>query len=156
MQVQRLSSRGGLTLMEILIATAVLSIGILGVISTFTFGTTATKTGKMTSEATNLARMVVEHVRLNTTSIGGVGIFPSPPPPSTPLAAGLEDSETDRRPLDAPPFDTAGLPPGTPYLRNVQITYPSPGIAQIRVRVFWRDKRKENVVELFALQSDPG
>lgn len=142
--------RSGLSLVEIIIATAVLAIGILGVMATFIFGTQATGTGKRTSEATNYARMILESIRINPTDVEGSGasLFPS-------NLTGLNDSEGDRVTLEAAPFNSAGLPTGTSFKRNVQVTYPSAAIAQIRVRVFWTEREHERSVELIALQSDP-
>lgn len=141
--------RVGFTLVEILIAVAVLSVGILGTLSALAFGVNAVKMGDRTSEATNLARQIVEFVRLNASNIGGVDIFEDTLPSS------LNEADSTRTAMDATPLEGLNFDADLNYTRNIQVTFPNnPDIAQIRVRVFWDERGNEKFVELIATQGD--
>lgn len=137
-----------MTLVEVLVAVGVLSVGILGLISTFIYGTQATKHGVLMSEANNHARQLVAQIRINN--------FPFS---TTPVTGLVDASPSDRTPLAAAPFQSGGgaeVTGGTDFTRNISISYNADNdLATITVRVYWFERGSERNVELIALQGAP-
>lgn len=129
----------GFSIIEVLIAVVVLSIGILGVLSALLYGFRASSHAERVAEATNYGRQIIEGIRIQNL------VFP-PPAPSW-----SETTDSGRRPLNAAPFD-AGVTalPNANYRRNIQISYlpPNNTIARIQVRIYWSSSGFEHFVEL--------
>ena len=124
-------NRGGFSLSEVLISIAVISIGMLGLMSAMLFGTKASSHAQRSSQAANYAREIIEFIRMRDWAA-------SPP-------TGLVDvSDATRKALGAAPLNgstgaTFTIPADANYTRNIQIT-PVAGLTdlyRIQVRVFF-------------------
>lgn len=140
----------GFSLVEVLIAMGVLSIGLLGVISTFTYGTQSQGHAQQMSQAVNRAREIMDVIRQENWAFN--------PPAGTTWTSATGWASSTRTPLDAAPFDSTtgvdALPANTNLTRNVHVTQNSSGqLATITVQVFWSVRGSEHSVELVALQA---
>jgi len=146
------SKRQGFSQVEILIAVAVLTVGILGVCATFAFALRAeTQAGALTDAVTH-ARTLTELVRVQN--------LPFSAPAGQP---GLYDSAGTRRPLNYAPFADK-LPADTIFTRNILIERRSGAtpataylnnIARITVSVYWNDHGTERKVTLVSEHRQP-
>lgn len=148
----------GVSLVEVLIALFVISVGIMGVMAALTWGVQHSDSGKVMTEATTLARTFTETIRLR-------GI-------KSPFPAYYTNSVADRVALDAAPFDG----PDSIYLkvikgptdantqsslarfqRNISIKKldkkPADpphvdSLARLSVKIYWQEEELERHVDL--------
>ena len=139
----------GFSLIEVMIAIAALSVAVLGVMGSLTFGVVAGNSASNFSQATHLAREIAENIRVDRFIAD-----PFNPPP------GLVDVDPNVRTiLKAPPFDQEGSSlasfrdvDASIFRRNIQIIDVDPGrLVNIRVKVFWTQQSKERFVEVTAV-----
>lgn len=145
----------GFTLVELMIAIAVILIGLFGVTNSLVFGLSATHHGTMLSEASSHCRTLLE------TATGRDYISLTPPSqldgdnmPSA--ASGLNDADDDRTPIDAAPFEAVFLTNADirPFMRNIQtvrkgpVGTPEGELAIMTVTVFWNEKGVEKRVRM--------
>ena len=139
-------TRRAFTLVEVLIAIFVITVGMLGTISALVFGAKAAQHSDRMTEATNHAREVIEQVRSSNLVW------------ANPLNPALNQTDSARSPLNAGPAPLTNLPSDSNMTRNIQIIQgigPDPemaNIARVRVRVFFVIKGHEKVVELMAFE----
>ncbi len=160
----RLKSRaGGFSQVELLIAVAVLAVGILGVFASFAFGLQSTRFSGQMSQAIAWNRQLIEMIRVRN-----LAFSPDIPPSGSglndpALTSGVDPEATFRslRDLNAPPF-LNDLPLGTGFKRRIQIRRLSPDandyhnrIAEITVTVYWMDGGRLREVTLKALHRQP-
>jgi len=142
---------------EVLVAMAVLTIGILAVCSVFAMGLRAEGQGGRITEATNYARQLIDLMRVNNKAFSGTnGGVPD-------SSSGVNDGASTRAALDAPPFGNGLMPAGTLYRRNIQVKTTGSGatgdyrndLRQITVTVYWTDHGSERGITLLALARRP-
>jgi type IV pilus assembly protein PilV len=106
-------NRGGFTLIEVMVAIIILSVGVLGLISTSALVTRMIGRGNMTTKATQLAQTRLEILRQQALS-------------STPSCSSLGSSGTATGPSGMSEAWTVTTPSGTTNLRqfSVTVTYP--------------------------------
>ena len=108
-----MKNRGGFTLIEVMVAIVILSVGVLGLISTSALVTRMIGRGNMTTKATQLAQTRLEILRQQALS-------------STPSCSSLGASGTATGPSGMSEAWTVTTPSGTANLRqfSVTVTYP--------------------------------
>jgi len=148
------SDRRGYSLIEVCIAIFVLTIGILGAYSAFSFSLNSVFHARNISVATNNARLLVEAVRLKNLP-PWAATFP------TSDESGLFDAPGARRALNAPPFQL-DLPADGQFSRRVHVERLSGdsnsyqyNIARISVTVYWDEKGAEKQVQVKAFHRQP-
>ena len=139
----------GITLAEVLIAAAILSIGLAALLSVVPVASYAVQDGNQTSTATFLAQQRLEQVRnaaWNDEGIDCIGLSPnvtSPPAPS----GGICDRPPPVSDIDPTYPDEAPVPGFTQYARTVRIidcgvtpceAVTSPTMRLVRVTVTYR------------------
>lgn len=142
----------GFSFLEVLISVVVLTIGLLGVMGSLTFGLRASAYSGTTSEAVNCARQILERIRLQNLAWSDNVI-----PPDT---VGLADTASDRRAIEAPPFQA--MTPSRNLRRNIQMhrvsmvaSDPNYNLMQVQVTIYWFDRGSEKSVALCAFQRRP-
>lgn len=137
----------GVSLLEVLFAILVLSIGILALSGAMAYGLRGGKQGARSTEATGYARRLVDEVRSR----------------NLPFVAPINDAAADRVPLSNAPFGGAsGMPANTAMTRNISMNLLKAAktgdatdyrndLAQVVVRVYWFDEHTEKHVEPRAL-----
>lgn len=147
----------GFSQIEIAFAVVVLSIGILGVFSSFAFGIQAARQGGQMTKAVSWNRQIVELIRVRNLPF----TVALPPARSTGLndPTGLEWK--DMTEMNAPPFSN-DLPAGTGFRRSLQLrrlsSDPSDyrySIAEITSTLVWLENGKPRKVVLRALHRQP-
>lgn len=141
---RRLGSRGGTTLVELLVAAAIMSVGILGLFGAFRYITRSIFVSRGQTLATNLAQERIEYLKnINYYAL----LVTTAPATDNSFVPGIE-------------YDTSAYPPetisiaGITYTRythvamarvdndvisEVAFTYPDTGMKQITVHVLWTD-----------------
>ncbi|MBI3927151.1 MAG: prepilin-type N-terminal cleavage/methylation domain-containing protein [Armatimonadetes bacterium] len=141
----------GFSLIEILIAVAVLAIGILGTYSSFAWGTLSAHYGSEVSEATMYARQLMEIIRSQNLAFQDAPDLPD-------AASGLNDNPTDRVALNAVPHGSFGvLPADTRFTRNIRVERLSSNvndhrynIFRVTVTIYWNRQGVEKEVKLMS------
>jgi type IV pilus modification protein PilV len=107
------NNRSGFTLIEVMVAMIILSVGVLGLISTSALVTRMISRGNITTKATQLAQTRLEILRQQALS-------------STPTCSTLGSSGTATGPSGMSEAWTVTTPGGTANLRqfSVTVTYP--------------------------------
>lgn len=143
------SSQAGFSLIEVLVAMFVISVGIMGVMAALFWGVQHSDSGKIVTEASTIARTIAETVRLQ-----GV---------KRPFNTWANDPPAARVAVDAVPFNG----PNSPYLnvikgpntantqsslarfqRNISLVELSPpsttshlgSLARLSVKIYWREE----------------
>lgn len=143
-----------MTLVEVMVAVAVLALGLLSLLGALAFGLRASETGARHAEATQHAKRYLALVRQRNL----VFAVESPLPDAD---SGLNDVPTMRRTLDEPPF-ADDFPEDAGFQRRLTLewVYP-PGdprhgrLARISATVFWDDRGVERRVELVGYAKKP-
>ncbi len=141
----------GVTLLEILIAVAVLAVGILTLLSALGMSLRSSSHGARVSEATGYARTLVSLIRANNLPV--TNPINDPPSARVPLANALGSVPSN-------------LPSNTGMTRNITMremktaTTGAPddylvNLYQVDVTVFWQDPGGERNVALHALHQLP-
>lgn len=122
------------SLLELLVAIAVIAVGLLAVYASLTYSLNASGHSQRLSEAIARNREMVDLIRSQNLTR------------STP---GLDDSPTGRRPMNDPPF--AALPNPGQMTRNVQIdpvstdaSLPESRLRRIRVTIYWQEGQERS------------
>ncbi|MBI4249484.1 MAG: carboxypeptidase regulatory-like domain-containing protein, partial [Elusimicrobia bacterium] len=156
----RLSSNRGFTLVEILIASAIMSIGILGFIEAFKFVTKVSSQMRARSLATNLAQEKIETLKnksyymllLTTSPVTDTRVSPS---------VSYDDGNYAKESLSvgglrferAVRVDFASLAGGS--ISTMSYTSADPGLKRIVVYVFWYQGSSLKQVSLSNLKENP-
>ncbi len=152
----------GFSLLEVLIATAVLSIGILGIISVFYFSIRSEQTAQRRTDAIFWAREVLDTIRTRNLAFQA---NPWPPPIGSSINDGNYDDPTDdasvKKPLDAVPFGN-DFPDNTNFTRHIEIKRVSNNsndyrynLAAIKVTIFWEENGRDHSVTVYGYQERP-
>lgn len=146
------------TLIEVLIAFAILLLASIAIYSMLSVGIRATRQSGRLTEAVNFGRHIVELIRVRNLPFSQRSLPPA-------RDSGLNDFPKDRRPLDAAPFgnsDFSGLPDTSNFTRNITMSRLSKDknsfdsqIIKLKVTVYWSEKRFERKAELFTLHRQP-
>jgi prepilin-type N-terminal cleavage/methylation domain-containing protein len=132
----------GLSLIEVLIVMAVVSIGMLGAMSVFYWGLRAGTEGAQMTEAINYSRDLLEAIRVRNLAFG------------TGAAITTDPDLLGSHPLDFAPFTDLNLPPPekTVFHREISISRLGTGyearIARINVATVWDIKGRTKRVEI--------
>ena len=134
----RTLARRGFSQIELLVAVAVLAVGFLAVFGGLAYSLRATRTAGEMSEAANLNRRLIELVRTRVEFEN----FPA-------WSIYVTDSDTVRKPLNAPPFQDQSFTEGDRFRRNIRVDRVSSDpndyrskLWHIQVGVFWAEDRK--------------
>ena len=137
----------GFSLIEVLVATAVMSLGMLALFAAITYGVKANRHGELSGEATNLGREILALIR-------GRGWADD----ATKLPM-LKDAPGVRKPVDAPPFqDDLNKYAGSIYQRNVRVERLAPlgsfehDLASLKVTIFWVEGKRAQQLPLETYQ----
>lgn len=152
--------RHGFTLIEVMYSVGLLSIALLGVIATITYGMMTADMAGNFSAAAHLGQEVVEIIRTDRTNLPTFGLPPNTNRTPVQVApTGLIDiggiNVTPRQAVSAVPLNRPeyGLPSDGRFSRNIQITPVTLGrFNRIQVRIYWTQNGKEKMVETIAYQ----
>lgn len=145
----------GVSILELLVATAVIILGLFGLASVYTFGTLAGKASEESLAAHRYACRLVDLIRAENKP------FESGFPPSwtEELEPGLAAEK--EVPLDAPPF-TGVLPADTGLVRQVRLRWLGhrssdyrQRLVEVTVKVGWAVEGRTRWVEAVALHRRP-
>lgn len=143
----------GASALEVILALAIISLGLLGVASVYTFGATASRTSDRQVEALRLAEELLEKIRVQNLP------FAAGYPPAWLRPQGELASE-EAVPLDSPPF-RGQFPAESGFLRQVSMHRLAQAgdfrfdLVEIDVRVGWSLEGRERWVELKAIHARP-
>lgn len=145
-----MKTRRGYSLAEVLIAIAVLSIGVAGVTASVVYGTRHADAGARLSESTEIARMLFEELQASTLIDTVQPGQPWPGPDS-----GLADGVGARVELGAAPFGALNFPPSyrATFKRRVTVEplADEPRLARVTIEIFWSDPNGEHRTEFFGV-----
>jgi len=152
MRRQHRQRHPGFSLFEIGIAIAVLAVGVLGVLSVFTFSLQSSRHAAWTSEAVGLCRQTIEEIRSQNL------------PFQSPIHANLNDTRREAwdtlLPLNASPL--TDLPPDPSFRRKTRVRRLSTDasnylsqIAEIEVSIYWMDRGRLRKVTMTAQHRQP-
>lgn len=151
----------GFSLSEVLIAVAVIAIGLLGTLASLVYGVRGQAVAGAHTQATNYARQLIELVRVRNLAW--------PPGTAPPTGGGVNDSPSSNPlALDAAPFTTdfAGYRgannDGRPFFRKIQlrrvsntVTDPNYRVMEVKVTVYWYDRTMRKSVTLTGHDVEP-
>lgn len=149
------STRRAFSLVEVMIAIFVITIGLMGLYGSMSYGLRMVDQGADSSRAVAYARKMMEMIRARTLAFSA----PSVPPPAN---GGLNDAPDDRVPLNAAPF-SADMPSDPTLTRNIKIDwvttaagdYRTDHLVKIVVQVFWNYRGQEKSVRLEGWEQKP-
>ncbi len=145
--VRLAGAKAGMTLVEVMLAVAILSIAILGTMASVAYGARGGQHGTNVADATNYARNLLDFCDQEGKAYQVVAADPA----TSRDSSGYNDSDSTTRPLNDPPFNNIsyGLPSHSRFRRNIQIdNYKTPSdaagnwkatIRQVTVTVSWFD-----------------
>jgi hypothetical protein len=157
-EMRKLRPTAGVSLAELMIAMAVILIGMSGVAATLYFGFNSSDHGDKLAAATQHARTLIEiavgqNFNDGTNIDGGTGL------PS--VNSGMNDAASQEpRELDAPPYYKAAFPPGRDlsiFKRKITIERrglvgsPEQHLALMTVTIYWEEKGVERSVTTSAV-----
>ncbi|MBI3929910.1 MAG: hypothetical protein HY319_30505 [Armatimonadetes bacterium] len=149
-----MNPRRGFSQLEVLIAVGILALGILGVVGSLTYSTQAQRFGERTTEAVQVARELVEKIRVRNLPYEW-------DPPQPPEDSGLCDEPGARKPLSARPF-ASDFPGESPFQRNIRVTPLTTdrgdyryGMTRIEVTIFWSEQGRERTVRFASIHRRP-
>lgn len=136
-------SSPGFSLVEVLVATAVMTLGMLALFAAITYGVKANRHGELSGQATNLGREILALIR------GRNWVDDSTKLPM------LKDAPGVRKPVDAPPFqDDLKNYAGSIYQRNVMVQRLAPpgsfehDLASLKVTIYWMEGNRQQQLPL--------
>jgi prepilin-type N-terminal cleavage/methylation domain-containing protein len=152
-----MKKENGFSLLEVMTALLVITIGILGVASTYLWTLRGAEHGAQMGNAVEIAQTLVGLITTNNLVPFGS--------PSLQVGnsyqddSGLFDAPKIQRPLNYQPFAN-NFPVNSPFTRNIHISLLGQGsyeqnIAVIKVQVFWKEKGAERDVTFVAYQRQP-
>lgn len=167
--VKKRTKPRGVSLAELIIAMAVIAIGLSGVAATLYFGTQKSGHGDKIAQATNHARTLIELAVGRNYNDGTIPIDTSTNLPT--VDSGMNDAEdADPRALDALPFTSADFLPVAEtgvvdpraylkeFTRKIQISRvgtvagePEEFLERIKVTIYWEEKGGRHNVSLSAI-----
>lgn len=129
-------------MVELLVALAVVAVGVLGVFAALSYGMRGIKHGARMTEAVTLSRQLLERIRAENLA------FDDP--------SELRDPAAVRRPINDPPFTDL---PASEFRRNIFVrrmsndaTSHENRLMRIRVTVYWQEQGGEKHVQLEGVQ----
>lgn len=143
----------GASALEVILALAIISLGLLGVASVYTFGTAAGRTSDRQVVALRLAEELLEKIRVQNMA------FEAGYPPAWLQPHGEVASE-EPVPLDSPPF-RGQFAAESGFLRQVRMRRLAQAgdyranLVELDVRVGWSLEGRERWVELKAVHARP-
>ena len=131
--MRNLRRKLGLTLLEVLIVLAVVSVGLIGTMSVFYWGLSAGEQGASMTQAINYCREILEGIRVRNLAFAGANTITT------------DSNLLGTHQLAAAPLNTFGFPTNTKYRREIKINRKSSSgyearIAVINVSVVWDTK----------------
>ncbi len=139
--------RRGTNALEVIIALAIVSLGLLGVASVYTFGTAASRDSEQLVGAIEAGERLVTLIRTQNKPYE-TGF----PPAWLKLKAGLAQEEPVA--LNSPPF-AHDFPADTPYLRQIVMEPLGPNMVELKVRVGWLREGRQHWIELVSIHAKP-
>jgi type II secretory pathway pseudopilin PulG len=151
--MRKRAARRGFSLLEILITTGVVAMGLLALLGVLAFSVRSSRTGEVASLAMGHSIQMIELIRSRNLDFAG-GVVP-------PAAnSGINDPPDQRRALDAYPFYN-DFDPDLPFRRNISIQRMGTSgnydyeILLITVSVFWQENGQERSVTFEATHKKP-
>ena len=107
----------GFTISEVVVSIFLLSVALLAVAASITFGMNAADHARSITEANTYARVILEYVTANNLAWSTTVTLPT-------ASSGVNDPAGVNQALGAPPLTTGGIsfPADTPYRRHIEIT----------------------------------
>ena len=143
----------GFSLLEILITTGVVALGLLALMGVLAYATKASRTGELASLAMGHSIHCIELIRSRNLDFAG----PSVPPPSY---SGINDAPAVRKDMNAYPFNS-DFDAGMAFKRNISIKRQGTtgnynyDIAIIKVSIYWFENGGERSVTFEATHKKP-
>ena len=147
----------GFSLLEVMTALLVITIGILGVASVYIWTLTGAEHGTQVGAALQTAQALIGLIKSeNQVPFGSPSLQVDD---SYQDNSGLFDASGVQRPLNYKPF-ASNFPAHSPFTRNIHISLLGEesyqqNIAVIQVKVFWKEKGAEKDVSFVAYQRQP-
>lgn len=150
----------GLTLVEVLVAIFVVSVGVLGTSAVLWYAIKGERNAERRTQAVYWAREMLNTIQAqNLPFVSG-----NPPAPPAPLNDGDYDSDGDdngpRRAFNAPPFENSF--PNLNFERRIEMKVLSTDnnshlsqIAAIKVTLFWNEGAKQKQVTIWGYHTRP-
>ena len=145
----------GFSLLELLITTGVVALGLLALIGSLAFSAKASRTGEMASLAMGHSIHLIELIRSRNLDFPSYG--PVPPPSSS----GINDPPAARKNLNDYPF-FSDFDPDLPFRRNISIRRQSNNsddynynVVNITVSVYWHENGEDRSVTFEATHKKP-
>lgn len=147
----------GFTLVEVMVAIALIAIALLGVMGAIAYGTRHAGSGSELSEGSHLTRSILNYIQ-ETTLLDTVEVEKAWPGPDS----GLNDKPSVFRQLDAPPlgglvFQKSQVERFRRRIESQRVTEEKLNyrykLARLRVSVFWSSKQGERNVVMTGLVS---
>lgn len=143
-----------MTLVEVLVAAAVLALGLLSLLGALAFGLRAAETGGRHAEATQHAKRYLALIRQRNLVFGVEDPLPDDD-------SGLNDGPGFRRALEDAPFES-DFPRDSGFQRRLALSWAYPTgdprhgrLVRISATVFWDDHGVERRVELVGYAKKP-
>lgn len=141
---KRLACRGGVTLLEIMVAIVIILLVLLTLLGTVSFSLEGARNAEGHQDAEYYAQSLFEAIRDRDLAQG----------------TGFSDAATDRIPLNDPPF-AGDFPADTGYTRNIVTTQLATDPAdyrsklyEVQVVIHWKVKNRENSFRLVGMVRD--
>lgn len=147
------SQRRGFSLLELLITTGVVALGLLALLSVLAFSAKASRTSEMASLAAGYSVHVIELIRSRNLDFSSGSVPPS-------RWSGLNDAPEDRQDMNAPPFQ-ADFEPELPFKRNISIErlgeagQYNQDVVNITVSIYWHENGEDRSVTFVATHKRP-
>lgn len=147
-------TRKGMTLVEVMVAVAVLALGLLSLLGALAFGLRASESGARHAEATQHAKRYLALIRQRNLAFAVEDPLPG-------VSSGLMDGSSVRRALNAAPF-ASDFPPNLSFRRRLVLSWAYPvgdprhgRLARLESTVFWSDRGVERSVQLVGYAKKP-
>lgn len=145
----------GFSLLELLITTGVVALGLLALVGSLAFAARAARTGEMASLAMGHSIHIVELIRSRNLDFPSYGTVPPP------NYSGINDPPAARKQLNEYPFH-GDFPAETPFRRNISIKRQSNdsddynyNVVNITVSIYWQENGEDRSVTIEATHKKP-